>query len=318
METLLEFTTTDLIDNSNRGQNEFSPKTIRYLGFSFRSKIAWFNTGKYVQKVMFPDFKVISKLRGQDLDKVQLALTGDVKVSCTCPDFLYGGFKYIGTELDYSTNKETRPPVMRNPQEKGSVCKHLTYLLGNIGHFAQQIANDIEASRLNNYRSMRRIESKDPDLQQAAIIILGEQVIDNSILDNESTTVQVVNLAISQLSPLTQKVGDPETEKDIPTVQKVGAQNMENPLSQTIGAMINLVKNGADPEDVLSASGDSQYNEAIALPEAVLTDLAKQSTSLDDFITAIKRQAKSIKLDYIDLAQLQRLFYAHRLKRVNK
>jgi len=55
-----------------------------------------------------------------------------VLVSCTCPDFLYGGFAYLGTRYGYSLIRETRPPVKRNPKLKGSVCKHLISVLSDL------------------------------------------------------------------------------------------------------------------------------------------------------------------------------------------
>lgn len=150
-----EATARELVTGSIR-KGDFTPKTIQYLGFSFRSKLAYFKTGDYQQKVKIPDIKVVSKIKGTDKDKVSLAIDSDVEVYCTCADFLYGGFQYIGTQLSYSTNKETRPPVNNNPTMRGTVCKHLTYLLDKLPTYSDEIVKDIEKSRGSNYKSVMR------------------------------------------------------------------------------------------------------------------------------------------------------------------
>ena len=50
----------------------------------------------------------------------------DIYISCSCPDFLYAGYKYIASTNDFLVGvKERRFPSIRNPQLKGTVCKHL-------------------------------------------------------------------------------------------------------------------------------------------------------------------------------------------------
>lgn len=84
-------------------------------------------------------------------ERANLAVFGDVKVSCTCGAFLYFGYAYILTQLDaiYPTlnweqvpytlatknntpgpdNIENRFPEIRNPDLVGVVCKHLDTVL---------------------------------------------------------------------------------------------------------------------------------------------------------------------------------------------
>ena len=57
-------------------------------------------------------------------------MQGDIRCSCTCPSWIYSGAKYIGTQLGYAYGgKETRFPREKNPQLKGSICKHLFVVL---------------------------------------------------------------------------------------------------------------------------------------------------------------------------------------------
>ena len=58
-------------------------------------------------------------------ERVRLALAGDLKISCTCPAFLYFGYKYILTQLDTNaSDDENRFPKIRNPDLQGVMCKH--------------------------------------------------------------------------------------------------------------------------------------------------------------------------------------------------
>lgn len=58
-------------------------------------------------------------------------LHSNYKISCTCPAFLYWGFKYILTQRgDVLGPGENRYPKVRNPDLFGIVCKHLWLVLG--------------------------------------------------------------------------------------------------------------------------------------------------------------------------------------------
>lgn len=55
---------------------------------------------------------------------------GDLKIYCTCPSWIYGGYKYMATQLDYAyQSTEDRFPKIRNPHLMGTVCKHVYVVL---------------------------------------------------------------------------------------------------------------------------------------------------------------------------------------------
>lgn len=55
----------------------------------------------------------------------------DIKVDCECGDFIYR-FSYQATVLGYKYGKpENRPADIRNPNNYGSICKHLISVLSN-------------------------------------------------------------------------------------------------------------------------------------------------------------------------------------------
>ena len=73
------------------------------------------------------------------MDRANIAIFGDVKVSCDDPSFLYAGYRYILTQLgalyepgadwEGNTGPEERYPKVRNPNVEGVVCKHLSNAL---------------------------------------------------------------------------------------------------------------------------------------------------------------------------------------------
>lgn len=60
-----------------------------------------------------------------DREIIDLAVNGDVSVWCGCPSFKWHGYQYIAWQLDYGLRRQTHAPDTRNPDRKGTVCKHL-------------------------------------------------------------------------------------------------------------------------------------------------------------------------------------------------
>lgn len=133
---------------------------IVFKGLSYRTKTFVFDIHSaqpkgadkiYEVRLRLLDFKHISKMRGPMADKLRLAVESEVKVNCDCPSYLYSGFKYIGTQLDYSIRTENRAPVIRNPNQEGTVCKHLFFLLSNIETFEPQMVRTLDAAKDYDY-----------------------------------------------------------------------------------------------------------------------------------------------------------------------
>ena len=93
----------------------------------------------YVNHIRLMDWKPALEAQGLTYqERANLAVFGDVKVSCSCGSFLYHGFKYILTQLDAlfpaadwegTTGQENRFPKVRNKNLTGVVCKHLDTVL---------------------------------------------------------------------------------------------------------------------------------------------------------------------------------------------
>lgn len=53
----------------------------------------------------------------------------DIKVACSCENFLYRGYKYILWKLGGGIDRETRHPRKMNRSEIGCCCKHIISVL---------------------------------------------------------------------------------------------------------------------------------------------------------------------------------------------
>lgn len=102
----------------------------------------------WTQHIKLVEWGIALQLRADGanfMDMANLALFGDVKVSCNCPSFMFHGYRYILTQLDAlyipspmhdqwadddaGGGEENRPPQKRNPDLEGVVCKHLSTAL---------------------------------------------------------------------------------------------------------------------------------------------------------------------------------------------
>lgn len=151
---LNEANSNDLVSGTIRKTTLTKPEynNARVVKYLHRTKNFTFNIKKYFVNLRLTEIPVIGRLKGKDEEKLDIGLSSEIKVSCTCPDFLYGGFKYIGTQLSYSTHKENRPPDIRNPRQAGTVCKHVGHILNNIDKFKPEMVDFIKRSREGKYK----------------------------------------------------------------------------------------------------------------------------------------------------------------------
>lgn len=113
---------------------------IRFVAFV--PKLRWFYS------------ELLRKTNSDDLSKNQMKFiitkslvnsldTCDVNIRCSCPDFQYR-FAYVATVGKYILgDPETRPAVRTNPSNKGSMCKHLSSILGRPSRWQKRIVNEL-------------------------------------------------------------------------------------------------------------------------------------------------------------------------------
>jgi hypothetical protein len=69
-------------------------------------------------------------------------LDNDLELYCSCPAFLYWGFRYIATKnkANIAKYKETRHPDVRNPRLNGIHCKHMSKVIDAMPFLISRIA----------------------------------------------------------------------------------------------------------------------------------------------------------------------------------
>lgn len=103
----------------------------------------------YTVKIQMAEYADIADDKDLSVkEKVRLAIAGDLKISCTCPAYLYFGYKYILTKLDTNeSDDEHRFPKIRNPKLQGVMCKHCYTAIGAFPMNWNTIAKDIEEEK---------------------------------------------------------------------------------------------------------------------------------------------------------------------------
>ncbi len=122
----------------------FEPEDI--MNFHINSSNHTKNRIKYTNSFQFDQWEEIGV--DQDfnfMERARLLLwVGDIRMHCTCPSFLYWGYQYMCTVLDAAIYPEERFPRIRNPSERGIVCKHLNRVLRVLPFHAGSIAKEIK------------------------------------------------------------------------------------------------------------------------------------------------------------------------------
>lgn len=66
-----------------------------------------------------------------------------IQVACDCPDFRYR-FAYMATQKGYGFNTvEGRPANIRNPKNKGGICKHIVKILNVPSKWIPRVATQV-------------------------------------------------------------------------------------------------------------------------------------------------------------------------------
>ena len=88
---------------------------------------------------------------------VDLIASGDLQVYCNDPSFRYY-WQYKAWNRGYGLRKEVRYPRIRNPNQTGSVCKHLCAVLQSLPFFIPQIVHAYQKKGLfpKNWKSLKK------------------------------------------------------------------------------------------------------------------------------------------------------------------
>lgn len=160
------------------------------------------NVTKYKVFVLFEDFYTIGKDKDIDFeDAVDYAIDyADIHIRCTCPAFLYWGDAYMSTAMQYlyGIPRENRFPKMRNPNLKGTMCKHCDMVAEWILKH-KDIVTKLFATyygRLNDGQSIYAVNTKGTTItigkkNDKGDIFFEQQVEEENMSEDQTTEEQV-------------------------------------------------------------------------------------------------------------------------------
>ena len=154
LQFLQELSVKDLKQDTDKPTVGRSKKLVtKFVGLKKKPMRAVFKTKSgtpgskrvWTQMIELPDLKeVLDDKSLSPKEKVRLGVAGDVKVTCNCPAFRYYGFQYINTQLETISGKGTNIyPKERNPDLRGSLCKHLHNALTVLPFYINDIAGKV-------------------------------------------------------------------------------------------------------------------------------------------------------------------------------
>lgn len=125
---------------------------IKYIGVEkkgyirFRCSSGTTKGKSYVITLRLKDFEEASNLiidgrKIKDKEVMQLALSGDIELSCECLDFRYR-FAYLSYTKGYGLLKETRYPKVQNRNLQGTTCKHCIAVLNAVPMYLTTLIKD--------------------------------------------------------------------------------------------------------------------------------------------------------------------------------
>lgn len=85
------------------------------------------------------DYDMLRDMKFSDVES--FVLNSGIKIHCDCPAFHYWGYKYMAWKRGYGLQREIRPPYIRNPFQRGFLCKHLYLVLGLFPTLSKVIAS---------------------------------------------------------------------------------------------------------------------------------------------------------------------------------
>lgn len=95
----------------------------------------------YHAHIQFQNYPLIAKLEGVSWpDKARVLLSDNLLVECNCKAFKYF-YRYVATNKGFALVPESTPSSIKNPDNRGAVCKHLEHALRYLGSNYSTIAS---------------------------------------------------------------------------------------------------------------------------------------------------------------------------------
>lgn len=114
--------------------------------FFVKSSLYRRNSTIYANTVRFKEWNdVVDETDLNPIGRARLLMfDGNLELNCTCPSFLYHGYRFLLTRNDASIFDEPRPPIVRNPRQRGIICKHMNRVIKAFPFYASDLAAHIK------------------------------------------------------------------------------------------------------------------------------------------------------------------------------
>lgn len=100
--------------------------------------------GKFWNQIIW--IKLPYRIKGLAWNSVYKALSGDLKLYCSCPAFKWWGQYYFLSSTGSVFGRRSKIyPVVNNPKLRGALCKHLYLVVGNLHAHLPLIVRDVKA-----------------------------------------------------------------------------------------------------------------------------------------------------------------------------
>lgn len=146
--------------------------------FDIKSSLHKDNNITYSNVVKFNDWDAfIDETEYNPIERARLLmLSGDLMLHCTCPSFLFWGYQYLLTQIDAAVVPEERPPVKRNPQQRGIVCKHLNRTLRSWPFFTSDFARYIRQNH-DTQKGKDKTKDKQSEMTEEAFTSKNDNIV---------------------------------------------------------------------------------------------------------------------------------------------
>ena len=198
---------------------------IKSSHYGQKEKNGGTNITKYKVFVLFEDFYTIGKDKDIDFeDAIDYAIDwGDVHIRCNCKAFLYWGAAYISTKMRYlyGVPRENRFPKVRNPNLKGTICKHcdavIQWILKHKDIIGKMFATYY--NRLNDGQSIYAVNTNGTTItigkkNEEGDIFFERQAEEqeDEMLEEEITDEETIDEILEETGPEeeTDEIGDPD------------------------------------------------------------------------------------------------------------
>lgn len=146
-----------IINSMPRKKNAENLKGVRFLGlineniFAFSMKSQSNSSRRHKIYIKLEDLNeeinnIIDNDNVNNLNMIKtaitIAMTKNIKILCTCEDFLYSGAMFWNTKNKSGLMDELRPP---KPYKKRTLlCKHILFILKNISRYMTVMAKSLQ------------------------------------------------------------------------------------------------------------------------------------------------------------------------------